>query len=220
MRQKETTDGLQTSYCCVNGWFWKFSDKCRWNPWCGSSGNEHSIFHLIIPMGLHTQLPVEIFSCTGSDFQCNQICCDNGINHELTFSSQGCFSEPIQCGYMKILQRRTGIRNSVNMFFCICIISSDSGIAKPRHTRARARATFACALAFACRSFKLALHMKESARDWKRLSWELNSNESASGILEMCSIFATLTWPENPADAIPEVQNLKIFLGGHAPRLP
>ena len=31
-----------------------------------------------------------------------------------------------------------------------------SGVAKPRHTRARARATFACALAFARRSFKVA----------------------------------------------------------------
>ena len=40
------------------------------------------------------------------------------------------------------------------------------GVAKPWHTRAHARATFACALAFACRSFKLAPHM--------------NSNESAS----------------------------------------
>ena len=38
----------------------------------------------------------------------------------------------------------------------------------PGHTRACARAIFACALAFACRSFKLALCMKESARDRKR----------------------------------------------------
>ena len=43
-----------------------------------------------------------------------------------------------------------------------------SGVAKPRHTRARARATFAWALAFACRSFKLAPRAKESARDRKR----------------------------------------------------
>ena len=38
-----------------------------------------------------------------------------------------------------------------------------SGIAKPQHTWARARATFACALAFACCSFKLAPHAEESA---------------------------------------------------------
>ena len=30
----------------------------------------------------------------------------------------------------------------------------DSGVAKPQHTRARARATFSCALAFACHSLK------------------------------------------------------------------
>ena len=35
----------------------------------------------------------------------------------------------------------------------------------------------------------------------------------------MCIIFATLTctWPENPADAISEVLNPKIFLGGMPP---
>ena len=33
-------------------------------------------------------------------------------------------------------------------------------------------------------------------------------------MLEMCIIFATLTWPDNPADAISEVLNSKIFLGG------
>ena len=33
-------------------------------------------------------------------------------------------------------------------------------------------------------------------------------------------IFATLTRPENTADAISEVLNSKIFLGGHAPRPP
>ena len=43
-----------------------------------------------------------------------------------------------------------------------------SGVAKPRHTRARARATFACALAFACHSFKLVLRAKESTRDRKK----------------------------------------------------
>jgi len=32
-------------------------------------------------------------------------------------------------------------------------------------------------------------------------------------MLEMCIIFATLTWSENPADAISEVLNSKIFLG-------
>ena len=31
----------------------------------------------------------------------------------------------------------------------------------------------------------------------------------------MCIIFATLTWPENPADAISEVLNSKIFLEEH-----
>ena len=31
---------------------------------------------------------------------------------------------------------------------------------------------------------------------------------------------ATLTWPENPGDAISEVLNSKIFLGVHAPRPP
>ena len=36
----------------------------------------------------------------------------------------------------------------------------------------------------------------------------------------MCIIFATLTWPENPADAISEVLNSKISLGEHAPRPP
>ena len=35
-------------------------------------------------------------------------------------------------------------------------------IANPRHSRAHARATFACALAFACQSFKLAPHAKVS----------------------------------------------------------
>ena len=49
-----------------------------------------------------------------------------------------------------------------------CGLAVNSGVAKPRYTRARARATFACALAFACRSFKLAPHTKESARDRKR----------------------------------------------------
>ena len=29
--------------------------------------------------------------------------------------------------------------------------------------------------------------------------------------MEMCIIFAKLTWPENPADAISEVLNSKIF---------
>ena len=43
-----------------------------------------------------------------------------------------------------------------------------SGVAKPRHTQARARATFACALAFACRSFKLAPRMKKSTHDQKK----------------------------------------------------
>ena len=43
---------------------------------------------------------------------------------------------------------------------------STRGVAKPRHTRARAQATFACV--FACQSFKLAPHAKESARDQKR----------------------------------------------------
>ena len=36
----------------------------------------------------------------------------------------------------------------------------------------------------------------------------------------MCIIFGTLTWPENPADAISDVLKSKIFLGGHAPRPP
>ena len=43
-----------------------------------------------------------------------------------------------------------------------------SGVAKPRHTRARAQATFACDLAFACRSFKLAPRAKASACDRKK----------------------------------------------------
>ena len=30
-------------------------------------------------------------------------------------------------------------------------------------------------------------------------------------MLEMCIIFATLTWPENPADSISEVLNSQIF---------
>ena len=33
-------------------------------------------------------------------------------------------------------------------------------------------------------------------------------------------IFATLTRPENPADAIPEVLNSKIFLGGACSQTP
>ena len=36
----------------------------------------------------------------------------------------------------------------------------------------------------------------------------------------MYIIFATLTWPENPADAISEVLNSKIFLGGMPPDPP
>ena len=40
-------------------------------------------------------------------------------------------------------------------------IDNFSDVAKPRHTRARAQATFACALAFACRSFKLVPRAKE-----------------------------------------------------------
>ena len=36
----------------------------------------------------------------------------------------------------------------------------------------------------------------------------------------MCIIFATLTWPENPADAILKVLNSKIFLGGMPPDPP
>ena len=42
------------------------------------------------------------------------------------------------------------------------------GIAKPRHTKACARATFACALAFTCHSFKSAPCVKESACNQKR----------------------------------------------------
>ena len=34
-------------------------------------------------------------------------------------------------------------------------LALSSGVAKPQHTQARARATFACALAFTCRSFEL-----------------------------------------------------------------
>ena len=36
----------------------------------------------------------------------------------------------------------------------------------------------------------------------------------------MCIIFTTLTWPENPADAISEVLHSKIFLGGMPPDSP
>ena len=59
---------------------------------------------------------------------------------------------------------------------------------------------FACALAFT-HGFKLAPCAKESACDQKRResssrNTELNSNKSASWKLEMCVIFATLTWPE------------------------
>ena len=36
----------------------------------------------------------------------------------------------------------------------------------------------------------------------------------------MCNIFATPTWPENPADAILEVLNSKIFRGGDMPPDP
>ena len=36
----------------------------------------------------------------------------------------------------------------------------------------------------------------------------------------MCILFATLTWPENPADAISKVLNSKIFLGGMPPDPP
>ena len=36
----------------------------------------------------------------------------------------------------------------------------------------------------------------------------------------MCIIFAALTWPENPADAISEVLKFNIFLGVHAPDPP
>ena len=54
----------------------------------------------------------------------------------------------------------------------------------------------------------------------KELSWELNSNESASWILHGMRVFATLTRPENPADAISEVLNSKIFLGGAYPQTP
>ena len=89
-----------------------------------------------------------------------------------------------------------------------------SGVTKPRHTRARAQATFACALAFACCSFKLVPHAKESTCDRKK---RLNSNKSTSWMLEMCIIFATLTWPENLADVISEVLNSTIFQGGMPP---
>ena len=63
-------------------------------------------------------------------------------------------------------------------------------------------------------SFKLAPR-KGLARAFLRA----DSNQSASWILEMCIIFATLTWPENPADAISEVLNSKIFLGAR-PQTP
>ena len=36
----------------------------------------------------------------------------------------------------------------------------------------------------------------------------------------MCIIFATPTWPENPADAISEVLHSKIFLEGMPPDSP
>ena len=48
--------------------------------------------------------------------------------------------------------------------FSLCV----SGVAKLRQTQVHARATFACALAFACRSFKLAPRAKESACNRKR----------------------------------------------------
>ena len=54
---------------------------------------------------------------------------------------------------------------------CVYVyVSVCSDVAKPQHTQARARATFACALAFTCCSFKLAPCAKESACDRKRLS--------------------------------------------------
>ena len=68
------------------------------------------------------------------------------------------------------------------------------------------------ALAFACLSFKLAPHTIERRK-------RVKSNESASWILEMCIIFVTLTWPENPADAISEVLNSN-FSWGVCPRTP
>ena len=48
------------------------------------------------------------------------------------------------------------------------LIAVCRGVAKPWHTQARTRATSGCALAFACRSFKLAPRTKESARDQKK----------------------------------------------------
>ena len=49
-------------------------------------------------------------------------------------------------------------------------------------TQARARATFACARAFACRSFKLAPRAKESACDRKRHG--LDTLSTSKGFLE------------------------------------
>ena len=47
-------------------------------------------------------------------------------------------------------------------------VDHSSGIAKPWHTQARARANYACAIAFGCHSFKLAPHMEESTRNRKK----------------------------------------------------
>ena len=59
--------------------------------------------------------------------------------------------------------------HSVKVVLVLSVVNMhNSGVAKPRHTRARARATFACTLAFACQSFKLAPCVNESARNRKR----------------------------------------------------
>ena len=60
----------------------------------------------------------------------------------------------------------TNLNTSHRLDYCVC--RSDRGVAKPLHTWARARATFVCALAMDCCSFKLVLCVKESARDRKK----------------------------------------------------
>ena len=61
-------------------------------------------------------------------------------------------------------------------------LASTSGVAKPRHTLA----TFACALAFACRSFKLVPHTKVSAHSTVYVALPVPEQLPHSGFNSCC----------------------------------
>ena len=85
-------------------------------------------------------------------------------------------------------------------------------------TRARARATFACALAFACRSFKLAPRAKASACDRKKEEAEQQRKRFLNSGDVYYFRYNYLVWKPSRCDlGDPKFQN---FPGGASPQTP